>query len=357
MENESSVPPENRGPEELIVRVLQGLASPEERSRLRAWRKAATENELMLWSVARLWEESASLDPSPRDPQIAPPAAAELLRDHEASAGSPESAKGESRPLDSTGGGGDSGLWRVLGWSALATAAAVALIGMGFLLGDQLGSSSPTPEGLEAAELRTGPNELASVRLSDGTVVRLAPESRLRVGGVDGSREVWLEGRAFFAVPPSVDGRFLVRTPVGEAVALGTRFDVWTEDRAMQLIVVEGEVALSDGVSEVELGAHQMSRIENASHIPVVDLADVYGSLTWMGSTLAFQSTPLGEVAAELERRFAVQMEVDAGLAEDRSVTAWFTEESFEDVMSVICRALDVTCDVDAGGARVMAGT
>jgi len=125
----------------------------------------------------------------------------------------------------------------------------------------------------------------------------------------------------------------------------------------MQLIVVEGEVALSDGVSEVELGAHQMSRIENASHIPVVDLADVYASLTWMGNALAFQSTPLGEVATELERRFSVRMDVDAGLAKDRSVTAWFTEESFEDVMSVICRALDVTCDVDAGGARVMAGT
>ncbi len=357
MENGSPVPPEDPGPEELIVRVLQGLASPEERSMLRAWRNAATENEVMLRSVARLWEESSRLDPSPRDPPISPPVAAELLRDRGASAESPESATGKSRSLDPTGGGDGFRPWGVLGWSALGTAAAVALIGMGFLLGDQLGSSSPIPKGLEAAELRTGPNELASVRLSDGTVVRLAPESRLRVGGVDGSREVWLEGRAFFAVPPSADGRFLVRTPVGEAIALGTRFDVWTEDRAMQLIVVEGEVALSDGVSEVELGARQMSRIENASHIPVVELADVYGSLTWMGSTLAFQSTPLGEVAAELERRFAVRMEVDEGLAKDRSVTAWFTEEPFEDVMSVICRALDVTCDVDAGGARVMAGT
>ena len=60
-------------------------------------------------------------------------------------------------------------------------------------------SDSTRHPGWGATEVVTGATELATVQLGEGSVVRLAPSSRLRVlAGRE--RAVHLEGRAFFAV-------------------------------------------------------------------------------------------------------------------------------------------------------------
>ncbi|MQA92446.1 MAG: hypothetical protein GEU90_19835 [Gemmatimonas sp.] len=58
----------------------------------------------------------------------------------------------------------------------------------------------------------TGAGEAVTVKLGDGTIVRLAPESRLRMMGQTGRREVWMDSRAFFAVTKVEDRPFVVRT-------------------------------------------------------------------------------------------------------------------------------------------------
>ena len=48
----------------------------------------------------------------------------------------------------------------------------------------------------------------------------------------------------------------------------------------------------------------------------------------------------------ELERRYGVEVRVtDAGIAA-RTVTAWFADESLDDVLLIVCRAADVHCSV-----------
>src|SRR5207247_1917000 len=80
--------------------------------------------------------------------------------------------------------------------------------------------------GFGAQEFVTGATEAATIHLRDGTVVRLAPQSRLRLTGVPGVREVTLDGRAYFAVAKLAGRPFTVKSRGGQAVVLGTRFEV-----------------------------------------------------------------------------------------------------------------------------------
>jgi transmembrane sensor len=223
---------------------------------------------------------------------------------------------------------------------SLATAAAL-------VLGVCIGIFWPAREGaarLSTEEFITGPHEMVTTRLSDGTIVRLAPESRLSVTSLGATREVWLDGHAFFAVARDAGRRFVVRTRAGDAVVLGTRFDVQVEDSGMQVFVVEGRVAHQAAGQEVQVRAMEISRAR-AGHAPAVQpIADAAPLLNWLGGFLVFQATPLREVARELERRFAVTVRVADAKLEERTVTAWFTDEDLEQVVLIVCRAAGVRC-------------
>lgn len=72
-----------------------------------------------------------------------------------------------------------------------------------------------------------------------------------------------------------------------------------------------------------------------------------------MGQFLVFQSTPLEQVARELEQHYDIRVRVvDEGVAQ-RTVTAWFTDESVEDVLMMICRVADVHCSLSDGLATI----
>ena len=131
-------------------------------------------------------------------------------------------------------------------------------------IGSRVSQRASTAEipGWGASEVVTGANELATVKLGEGTVVRLAPSSRLRVLAGRG-RSVALEGRAFFAVQRMAQYPLLVRTAAGDARVLGTRFELATDDGGLRLRVVEGRVALSTSREQAEVAAGQETTIKN----------------------------------------------------------------------------------------------
>ena len=63
-----------------------------------------------------------------------------------------------------------------------------------------------------------------------------------------------------------------------------------------------------------------------------------------MRGVLVLQATQLAQVAREVSQRYDVRVQLaDPALAE-RTVTAWFTEEEVEEVLTVICRVVDAHC-------------
>lgn len=335
----------------LLFRSLKGETTDSEEEALVEWRRAAPENEEQYRDLERLLGVVAEGHQAALDEPGPAPRAAELLR--EAGVPVPEARFGRVRPSA----GGRSGGGRRRGarfspiWLTGGTVAAAALAAL-FVFHD------PAPEAersltFGADEFQTGTNDVATISLRDGTVIRLAPRSRLRVTGSLGAREVTLDGRAFFAVPRIDGDPFTVRTQAGDAVVLGTRFDAEARGDEIKLLVVEGLVALSSAQERVEVGAGEMGRAVHGAMSPPVRVEDPYRELGWMGDFLVFQRTPIAQVATEIERHFGIRVEVIGTGLEGLTVTASFTDNGAADVLGVVCRVVTAECSIDGERATI----
>ncbi|HEX5435858.1 MAG TPA: FecR domain-containing protein [Gemmatimonadaceae bacterium] len=315
--------------DELIQRALRGEATTEEQERLATWRVLTPENERHYQQLVRLLGAARALTRG-LDSASAAPSAAELLA--RARAAAPAAIRRRSR---------------MPGWVPYAIAAAALLL-LGVDLAHPLRGGLPSTPAAPA-EVVTGRSELATVQLGDGSVVRLAPSSRLQLAQGGDPRAVHLDGRAFFAIAHMPHHPFVVRTNAGEAKVLGTRFEIATQPRALRLVVVKGRVALSTEENSVEVHEGEESDVANGAASPPVRLVHADSLVTWVGKFLVFQSTPLRQVAAELERMYDIHVAItDAELA-SQTITATFTDQSATQVLAVVCQIVGARCDAQGG--------
>lgn len=319
--------------DELIIRSLRGSLTPSEEAELNAWRQASLANERRYREVARIWSLTEAAAPKPS--QV--PTAAELLarRGRKAALPPPPQPVAAKEPV------------RVWPWAA-AACLVLALAGTVTWIQEQGGTNT-----FAATEFVTGATETVAARLSDGSIVRLAPNSELRIMSDGPSREVWLDGHAFFAVAKQEQRPFTVRTRAGEALVLGTRFDVRVVEDSLRLVVVEGRVALAASGERVEIGAGQMSRVREGTPPAVETVEQMDSILDWMDGFLVFQATPLRDVAQEIERVYGIRVLVQDSTLADRAVTAWFSGRSAEEVLMVVCRVVDARCSIQDSVARI----
>jgi ferric-dicitrate binding protein FerR (iron transport regulator) len=306
---------------DIIALVLSGEASDIEQRQLQRWRRESPENERTYREMEQLWELSAQ---QVSERQIRPPPPVDHII-AQAEARRAEVTPLRAKPLAS------SQLWR---WTAVA-AAAVVVLGVGVV------SLRENPE----AVFSTGPGQTSTLSLNDGSVVRLGPESRVQVW-TESHRTVSLDGTAFFAVATDSLRPFVVRTDAGEAEVLGTRFELRASPDSLRLVVVDGLVALDAAGQRVEVGRGAMSRILIGSAPEPPRTADVWDLLEWSGGLLIFQSTPLSLVMAEVSNQFGVVVNVRDSVLAERSVTAWFEDETLEEVVFTVCQVVGASCTI-----------
>ncbi|MGW8268465.1 MAG: FecR family protein, partial [Longimicrobiales bacterium] len=239
-------------------------------------------------------------------------------------------------------------------WGLMA--ASVAALAMGIRATGFLGPG-PLAEYLAPADLPM------TVTLDDGSLVRLAAGSRLRIWGAEEIREVSLAGRAFFAVTRDEARPFVVRTGAGEIRVLGTRFEVAEQDRGIRTVVVEGLVSVSNRAGSVAVPAGSLARMRQGEPPLAEVVEDPWRLLDWPDGILVFQETPLSRVAEEVSRHFGRPIVVPDPALGSRRITAWFQGESFDEVAEALCLVVDASCSQgesgvtmrtrgDAGGSR-----
>jgi len=327
----------NRLIEPLIFASLKGESTPSEEERLEAWRQAAAENEQLYQETVRLWEVMGGAYQA--DQPGPPPIAAELVR----SAGVKPIARQSDTFATRYG-----HRWWV---GAAAAAAAVLVVGLALREVRQRGKDRSQ---FGADEFVTGAGETATVSLRDGTVIRLAPSSRLVLASGSSSREISFQGRAYFAVARDEAHPFRIRTPAGDVSVLGTRFDVQARENDLRLVVVEGRVALSARGEQTVVQKGELGRVLDGVTVPAVKVPDADTTIDWVGNFVAFQSTPLRDVVAEIMRRYAVRIEIADSAVSGRTVSGWFAERSHEAILRVICTAVLAECLTQRDGSVVM---
>lgn len=149
----------------------------------------------------------------------------------------------------------------------------------------------------------------ASVRLDDGSVVRMAPESDLEFGrlerftttGMFRTRLRVLRGRLESLVAPATGAgsRFEVETPVAVTAVRGTNYRVTAEDRAARTEVVEGRVDVGNDLGDVRLAAGFGTVTEQGAAprppvplLPPPDLAGLPPRVDRIGGVLPFAPVP-----------------------------------------------------------------
>ncbi|MQA91777.1 MAG: DUF4974 domain-containing protein [Gemmatimonas sp.] len=334
--------------DDTLARTITGRASDAEVVAVEAWRRQSPENERRFQAAARLLQLTSEGD-SGRVPGLAP-TANEIVEAAEAAVRE-ESGTGRS--------GGPPGASRSYWLGRWGIAAAAA--GISFLLGLFIARSVVAPADVPtfaAEQFVTGSTEQATVVLNDGTVVRLAPESRISVPTGAATRDVTLVGQAYFAVAHDESRLFTVRTSSGDVRVLGTRFTLEADAEDLRLVVVEGSVVLADREerNEVHVRRNQMVRVVRGTRLPVAEVPDATALTEWVGSFLAFQDTPLRDAIREVEREYGVQVDISDAVLLDRTFTAWFDGWPLADVMEVVCMVAGAECEVSDSLVTMTAG-
>ena len=310
--------------DEIIDREQRGEASPAELQELTEWRRASIANEHEYRRLVRMLGVTRTLVSSLRSE---PPSAASVLGRRRDDAQSAQASRARWIP------------WLI------AVGAAAAGVVAGFVLPR---ASAPAPS-WGVADVATGAAEMTTVQLGDGSVVRLAPASRLRVIASDSAREVTLDGRAFFVVAKMPARPFVVHTAAGNARVLGTRFELATQEHDLKLVVVEGRVALTTSAGHVEVGAGEQSGVRDRQTIAPTPVANADRMEQWVGKFLVFQSTPVRDAAREVERMYGVRIVVADSVISKRTVTATFTDQTATQVLDVICSVVNAQCESKPG--------
>lgn len=155
------------------------------------------------------------------------------------------------------------------------------------------------------------------IELADGSVINLAPESRISVHYGPAERRIKLrDGQGLFDVASDPARPFIVEVAQGEVRAVGTSFDVIAGKDETAVTVVEGVVRIllagkdrkvAGGAKEarkgerVRFGTSQSSGSQ-VSFISQSNGADVNSATAWTRGVLIFKGEPLAQVIETVNR-------------------------------------------------------
>ena len=169
-------------------------------------------------------------------------------------------------------------------------------------------------------QLRTVTGMLSSITLSDGSTVQLNAGSTLSYPARFGkkSRDVELDGEAFFDIAHDKQHPFIVHTHQMDIQVTGTRFNVdaynlpgretrtWLEEGGINLLWKD-----ACGVSQTAaVRPGQCATLAPDTKAIEIAAADISGALAWKDGGFAFCDTPLEEALRQIGNRFCVSFTV-----------------------------------------------
>jgi ferric-dicitrate binding protein FerR (iron transport regulator) len=150
-----------------------------------------------------------------------------------------------------------------------------------------------------------------SVKLSDGTIVYLNSDSKLRypVPFEKGVRKVYLEGEAYFKVSKDKRRPFIVDVKEVEVKVLGTSFNInaYEENNGVATTLVEGSVNVSSANNSVIIKPNQQAVFSKGGSMKVNNV-NVYNYISWRQGYLNFDNVPLEQLMFEIERWFDINV-------------------------------------------------
>ncbi|QHS60353.1 FecR family protein [Chitinophaga agri] len=246
-------------------------------------------------------------------------------------------------------------------WRVLAAAATVLLVAGGLwgLTGHQ-----PHENKELVSEISTRHGSRSTVTLPDGSTVYLNVSSKLTYDyGQENSRQVTLEGEAFFDVLKDEQRPFIIHTKKMDITVLGTTFNVraYEEDKTVETSLIQGKVEVTikgDVPKKVILTPNQKIVLENEEknspvksvsmpvmhdkepyrleEVTIIPTDSLVAETAWKENCLVFNNERFEDIALKMERWYDVQIIFeDKQLAENR-FTGTFINETVDQTLEAL---------------------
>jgi ferric-dicitrate binding protein FerR (iron transport regulator) len=349
---------------ERLARYFAGECSVTEEAAIRAWIAADDIRRRRVEQLQRAWEASGSVD----------------LRGDVERGWAALSAKLDDATEGPTPGARPFTILRVLPsspwtrrpWVAFGRVAVIGVaVALGTFASQHFARRKPNASPpVMMREVTTRRGQQANVYLSDGTRVVLGVASTLRFPTAFGrTRDVELEGEAYFEVAHDTARSFVVRTRYGTARDLGTKFGVraYSDVAKATVTVTEGSVLLTTATGGADrssdaarrtteslsgvvsdrtpgslvLRAMDVASISADGQLSVTRGAKTGANLAWISGRVVFERMPVGEAVAQINRWYDADVRLGDSTLKRFELTATLTNEPFPRAIRIIAAALD----------------
>lgn len=195
-------------------------------------------------------------------------------------------------------------------WPIPTFAAAVVVLGLALLFvpGWFVRHASST-----ATVYSTAVGQQRKIALADGSSILLDTDSKVRVRYSDADRSVDLRrGRAQFSVHGNQRWPFVVHTQGGTVTAVGTKFQVTLDKNRVDVVLLEGRLAIAtqahERVRHATLASRQQLHFDSTGAIGPALPADMALARGWTDGKLFVHDWRLPKLLAEMNRYSTTQV-------------------------------------------------
>lgn len=179
--------------------------------------------------------------------------------------------------------------------------------------------------------LSVGFGKTASLKISDGSLIRLNSNSSLRYKPSQFNThkvDVWLKGEGYFSITHSPSGKdrtFVVHTKDGNIIDLGTKFNVNTRFESTDIVLEKGKVklALLDSLHHVKkqvfMKPGERAILDFSQDTIPHQNVDTSLYTAWLNGKLKFKETSLRDIIRKIKSTYGVTIDVaDSSLLDKR---------------------------------------
>lgn len=261
---------------------------------------------------------------------------------------------------------------RVLRWGALLGMAASILLVIGVWYNAGNNRLSPQSEFITLQEVAkadlplwhsftNASRAIYELNLPDGTKVWLNPATTISYKILPNAptRDIYLEGEAFFDVKPNKEKPFHVKNKGLNVVVLGTSFNVVAseKDDIYEVSVVTGKVKVkyqdpehSDRFNQVIITPQQevvIKKEENTLETHDLTLEHSEHRQLWEPISIDFDEVPLNKVLAKLEQEYGVTIRTSTTNIRKCTLFANVNNQRLPVILDIICSSINATYQID----------
>ena len=218
---------------------------------------------------------------------------------------------------------------------------------------------------------RTLPNgQTATLRFGDGSEIQLNGGSTLRYPDTFGSdsREVYLDGEAFFRIARDEERPFIIHAGNTITEVLGTSFNIkaYPDEHEIQVAVASGKVKVMHTTSDdfltetvqdysepIFLEENQWVAYRSIDGVLKQGEGNIRETIAWKDRVLIFSNKTFKEVAKMLERWYGIKVTIENSSLNDYILEGEHQDVSLEEVLKSIRFVMDFEYEINEQEARI----